>query len=91
MAENKEKIAKKQVGFGGRRRTGINRFAPTAKPKNFQGTFLRILQLYSRWRSKMVLTITLVTMSTAVSISVPYYIGKSFDAFDLQTHNLNTQ
>ena len=91
MVQEKEKIPKKQVSFGSRRRLGANRFAPTAKPKNFQGTFMRILQMYARWRSKMLLAIILVATSTAVSISVPYYIGKSFDAFDLQTHSLHTQ
>lgn len=89
MVQEKEKIPKKPVGISGRSRLGVNRFAPTAKPKNFQGTFLRILQMYIRWRGKMLLAILLVATSSAVSISVPYYIGKTFDAFDLTTHSFS--
>ncbi|MGB8451755.1 MAG: ABC transporter ATP-binding protein [Anaerocolumna sp.] len=73
------KVPSVGVRFGG----GGNRFAPAAKPKNAKGTLLRIVKIYMRWAKTIFLAMLLTVFSSIISVSIPYYIGKSFNTFHI--------
>jgi ATP-binding cassette subfamily B protein len=66
--------------FGG---GGHNRFAPGAKPKNAKGTLLRIIKIYMRWAKTILIAVILTVFSSLISVLIPLFIGKTFNAFDL--------
>lgn len=73
---------------GVRRLRGSERFKPVEKPANFRGTFMRIAKMYLNWRKELLLAILLTIVSSTISVIIPYYLGKSFDAFDIKTHTV---
>lgn len=73
---------------GVRRLRGSERFKPVEKPANFKGTFMRIAKMYLNWRKELLLAILLTIVSSTISVIIPYYLGKSFDAFDIKTHTV---
>ena len=75
-------------GSAGRRGHGSERFKPTEKPKDIKGTFVRIAKMYLNWRKELVVAIALTVISSGISVIIPYYLGKSFDAFDIRTNGI---
>ncbi len=72
--------------FGGR-----NRFAPGEKPKNAKGTLLRIVKIYMRWGRTILLAILLTVFSSAISIAIPYFVGKTFDTFKIGDRTVDAE
>lgn len=66
------------------------RFAPTAKPKNAKGTLLRIINIYMRWAKTIFFAMFLTVISSLISVSIPYYVGKTFDTFHIADRSVDT-
>ncbi len=78
-------IGRKAVGGGG------NRFAPTAKPQNAKNTLRRIIKIYMRWAKTLFLTMLLTVFSSAIAVTIPYYIGRTFNTFKIETRTVDTE
>ncbi len=78
-------ITGRPVGGG-----GANRFAPAAKPKNAKGTLLRVVKIYMRWAKTIIAAITLTVVSSAISVGIPYFTGKTFNTFDIINRTVDT-
>ena len=94
MAEQFSKQQVKMPSIGGRPGSpggGGNRFVPTAKPKNAKGTLRRIIQIYMRWAKIIFFAILLTALSSLISVSIPYFIGKAFDTFKIRTRIVDTK
>ncbi|MDZ4993857.1 ATP-binding cassette domain-containing protein [Clostridium perfringens] len=76
------------IGKGG---GGPNRFAPKAKPKNAKGTLLRIIKIYMRWGRTIFLAMFLTVISSIITVSIPYFVGKTFNYFDISTRTVNAK
>lgn len=62
------------------------RFAPSAKAKDPKSTLLRIVKIYMKWKTSIISAMILTVIASGISIAVPYYIGKSFNAFNMKTN-----
>lgn len=92
MAQQFSKSEVKAPSIGGRPIGGNrNRFALTAKPKNTKDTLMRIVKIYMRWAKAIVGAIILTIFSSLISVSIPYFIGKSFNTFEIQTRTVDTK
>ena len=76
----------RRPGGGGR-----NRFAPTAKPKNAKGTLMRIIKIYMRWAKTIFVAMIFTVFSSVISVSIPYFIGKTFNTFKIATRTVETK
>lgn len=68
---------------------GARRFAPKAKPKDARGTMLRIINIYMRWGKTIFVAIFLTCISSIITVSIPYFIGKVYNYFDMSTRSIN--
>lgn len=92
MAQQFSKTEVKAPSIGGRPMGGNrNRFVPTAKPKNTKGTLMRIVKIYMQWAKAIIAAIMLTVISSLISVAIPYFIGKTFDTFKIQTRNVDTK
>ncbi|AKL96516.1 ABC-type multidrug transport system, ATpase and permease component [Clostridium aceticum] len=73
---------------GGR---GANRFASTVKAKNTKDTLIRVLKIYMRWGKTIFLAMILTVFSSAISVAIPYFIGRTFNTFQIQTRTVGTE
>ncbi|WP_186429750.1 ABC transporter ATP-binding protein [Clostridium sp. BSD9I1] len=74
--------------IGGR---GPNRFAPTAKPKDAKDTLIRIIKIYVRWAKSIFLAMFFTVLSSVISVSIPYFIGKTINTFKIKTRTVDTK
>lgn len=70
---------------------GANRFKPAEKPKNAKGTLLRIVKIYMRWAKTIVLAMLLTVLSSLISVTIPYFVGKTFNTFKISTSTVDTK
>lgn len=92
MAEQFSKGAVKAPSIGGRPMGGGgNRFAPTVKPKNTKGTLMRIIKIYMRFAKTIFAAMILTAFSSVISVAIPYFIGKTFNAFKITTRTIDTK
>ena len=93
MAQQFSKPQVKIPSMGGRpgSRGGGNRFAPTEKPKNAKGTLRRIIQIYMRFAKTIFLAMLLTALSSLISVSIPYFIGKTFNTFKIATRTVDAK
>lgn len=61
-----------------------SRFAPTAKPKNARGTFRRLWSFYVKELPMLLLILLLILTMTAMTLAVPYLLGRAVDAYDIR-------
>ena len=73
----------------GRRTGGPNRFAPKVKPKNAKGTLMRIINIYMRWGKTIFLAMFLTAISSLITVSIPYFVGKIFNYFNINTRTVD--
>ncbi len=66
------------------------RFAPTAKPKNIRGTFVRLVKIYIRWAKSIFAAILLTVISALILVAIPYFVGKSFNTFHIADRSVDT-
>ncbi|WP_017211035.1 ABC transporter ATP-binding protein [Clostridium beijerinckii] len=76
-------ISGRRVGGGG------NRFAPTQKAKNARGTLVRIIKIYMRFAKMIFLAMIFTAFSSAISVGIPYFVGKTFDTFRIATRTVD--
>lgn len=79
------------IGKGGGGGGGGHRFAPTEKPKNPKRTLMRIVKIYMRWGKTIFIAILLTIVSSILAVTVPLFIGKSFDAFNIDNNTVNSE
>lgn len=91
MAQQFSQQEAKVPSIGGRMGGGGNRFAPTAKPKNAKGTLRRIVKIYMRWAKTIFAAMTLTIFSSVFSVAIPYFTGKTFNAFKIATRTVDTK
>ena len=90
MAEQFSKAEVKAPSIGGRPMGGgRNRFGPTAKPKNTKGTLMRIIKIYMRWGKTIFGAMILTVFTSIISVSIPYFIGKTFNTFKIETRTVD--
>ncbi|MDF2881604.1 MAG: transporter ATP-binding protein [Clostridiaceae bacterium] len=70
---------------------GANRFRPGAKPKNAKGTLMRIIKIYMRWAKTIILAMMLTVLSSVISVSIPYFVGKTFNTFKISARTVDTK
>lgn len=70
---------------------GPNRFAPGVKPKNAKNTLMRIIKIYMRWAKSIFLAMLLTVVSSLISVAIPYFVGKTFNTFELATRTVDTE
>ena len=90
MAEHFNKTEVKMPVMGNRPMGGPARFAPAEKPKNAKGTLLRIIKIYMQFAKTIFITVALTILSSAISVFIPYFIGKSFNTLEVTTKTVNT-
>ncbi len=66
------------------------RFQPMAKPKNSKGTMLRLIRMFGKWRSSLILAAVLTIISASVSLITPYLIGQAINTFNIKTGAVDT-
>ncbi|GFZ33593.1 multidrug ABC transporter ATP-binding protein [Clostridium zeae] len=92
MAQQVSRPEVKAPSIGGRPGGGgPNRFAPTAKPKNAKGTLSRIIKIYMRWAKTIFVAMVLTVFSSVISVSIPYFIGKTFNTFKISNRTVDTK
>lgn len=91
MAQQFSKAEVKGPSISGRTVGGRNRFIPTAKPKNTKGTLMRIIRIYMRWAKTIFAAMILTSFSSVISVSIPYFIGKTFNTFKIETKTVDTE
>lgn len=77
-------IGGRQVG------NAVSRFAPGVKPKNTRNTLMRIIKIYMRWAKTILLAIVLTVFSAAITVAIPYFIGRTFNTFKVETMTVDT-
>lgn len=70
---------------GGRRPRGM----PVVKPKNFKGTMLKLWRYFDRERKLLIVLLSFILISTGISLSIPYLIGRAIDAISNETIKVN--
>lgn len=68
---------------------GPRRFASSAKPQNARGTFKRILRIYRKWGRAIFAAAVLTGLASGITVLLPYFTGKAFNAFDTATETVH--
>ena len=85
---NKPEVKMPSMGRAGRG-GGPGRFGPKEKPKNVKGTLIKIVNIYMRWGKTIVLAMFLTVISSFIVISIPYFVGRTFNYFNVDTRTVN--
>lgn len=70
---------------------GMARFAPGEKPRNARGTVGRVIRIYLRWGKSLLMAVLLTAALSGISVALPYYTGKCFNTFSVDTGTVNTE
>lgn len=89
MAKQPVGLQTKVPTLGNRQGGGRDRFGPSEKPRNAKGTMLRIVKIYMRWAKTIFAAVFLTILSSLVSVAIPYYTGKTFDAFHIADRSVD--
>lgn len=73
----------------GKMGAGKDRFAPAAKPQNAKGTLIRIVKIYMRWAKIMISAVFLTIISSLISVAIPYFVGETFNTFDIANRSVD--
>ncbi|QFK72417.1 ABC transporter ATP-binding protein [Pradoshia sp. D12] len=68
---------------------GAGRFAPVEKPKDFTGTLKRIWGFFGSEKRSLWIIFGFVVISSAISLFVPYWIGRTVDTIAMESVDLN--
>lgn len=69
---------------------GAQRFSPHEKPKDAKNTVRRLLKLLLRWKGSIFAAALLSLGSAAVTVTVPFLLGRAVNTFDLVTGAVNS-
>ncbi|WP_102400426.1 ABC transporter ATP-binding protein [Haloimpatiens massiliensis] len=78
--ENLAGLGSTRGGIGRPRFRGANRGVPVKKPKNFKGTLRRLWQYFGKEKKLLIIIFIFILISSALTLAVPYLIGKSIDS-----------
>ncbi len=67
--------------MGGPKVGGVARFSNNERAKNQKGTLLRLLKVYMKFKKPVIAAVVLTLVSSGISVLIPYFVGKSFNAF----------
>lgn len=67
---------------------GARRFSSSAKPQNAKGTLKRILGIYLKWGRAIFAAVVLTALASVITVLLPYFTGRAFDAFQAQTRTV---
>ena len=68
------------------RHGGPDRFKPQEKAKDASGTLRRLLSLYQEFKGPLIISALLILIASLVSVVIPYFVGKTFDTFNVNTN-----
>src|SRR3954453_2797439 len=68
---------------------GAGRFAPVEKPKDFTGTLKRIWGFFGTEKRNLWIIFAFVVITSAISLFVPYWIGRTVDTIAKDSIDLN--
>lgn len=94
MGEQFTRAEVKMPSMGGRPGKGtggMNRFAPGAKPKNAKSTLMRIVKIYMRWGKTIFFAMLLTAFSSMISVAIPYFIGRTFNTFNITSGTVDAK
>ena len=67
---------------------GARRCSSSAKPQNAKGTLKRILGIYLKWGRAIFAAVVLTALASVITVLLPYFTGRAFDAFQAQTRTV---
>ena len=67
--------------MGGPKVGGVARFSNNERAKNQKGTLIRLTAVYLRFKKPMLSAVILTLMSSGISVLIPLFVGKAFNAF----------
>lgn len=82
----------KQVNMprmGGPKVGGIARFSNNERAKDQKGTLMRLIKVYMRFKGTIISAVILTVLASTISVFIPYFVGKAFNAFDSNTQTVN--
>ncbi|AEY65927.1 ABC transporter ATP-binding protein [Clostridium sp. BNL1100] len=65
------------------------RFQPMAKPQNSKGTMLRLISMFGKWKSSLIVATVLTIVSASVSLITPFLIGEAINTFNIKTGTID--
>jgi ATP-binding cassette subfamily B multidrug efflux pump len=68
---------------------GANRFRPGERPRDTVGTVRRIIKIYMRQKFAILAAVALTAIASGISVSIPYFTGKAYNAFDIAANTLD--
>ncbi len=68
---------------------GANRFKPGERPRDTRGTIRRIIAVYVQQKTAIISAVILTALSSLVSVTIPFYTGKAYNAFNIITGSLD--
>ena len=88
--ENKGEQGKPIMPIPGRPGGGPGRLrGPVVKPKNLKGTIKRLFSYFGKESKTLSIIFMLIVISSALTLLVPYLIGKAVDTMNLQQGEVN--
>ncbi len=88
--ENKGEQGKPIMPVPGRPGGGPGRLrGPVVKPKNLKGTIKRLFSYFGKERKTLSIIFMLIVISSALTLLVPYLIGKAVDTMNLKQGEVN--
>ncbi|MCR1839295.1 ABC transporter ATP-binding protein [Murimonas intestini] len=86
MHTNQKMPALTRGGGGG---GGAARFAPGKKAKDAKGTLERIVRIYLQWGRTVFAAMLLTALSSLIAVAIPYFTGRVFNIFDVETRSVD--
>ena len=81
MAETPIRTVVTMPSMTGRVRGGPNRFNPGAKPRDARSTIRRLVEVFMRFKWTVLLSILLTAISSLIAVTIPYFVGQTFNTF----------
>ena len=61
---------------------GADRFGDRKKPRNTKGVMVRLVKIYLKWGKTIGIALMLTLFTSCISITVPYFVGRSIELFE---------
>ncbi len=81
MADANQRKRAEMPRMGGPKVGGVARFSNNERAKNQKGTLIRLMSVYMKFKKPVIAAVVLTLMSSGISVLIPLYVGKAFNAF----------
>ncbi len=81
MAEGTQNKRAEMPRMGGPKVGGVSRFSNNERAKDQKGTLIRLMSVYLKFKKPVIIAVVLTLMSSLISVLIPLYVGKAFNAF----------